>query len=217
MWIVARRVEGGVSIMKKMKLLIICFAVFAVTFAVGWMTAPEPADVAPLKTEEYVPRNRAAMAEAGIEKGLKGEMVVGESAAAARSGFSKSLKPGLVLADGLYITLDEMKAELWKDGVKREYKIGAIRAEGHKYDTPRGEFSVLHKELNHLSTIYSVWMPYSIHFKDDFFIHGELTWNDAARTPVAGGGKSGGCVRMSTENMKEIYALLEIGDSIVVR
>ena len=60
-------------------------------------------------------------------------------------------------------------------------------------------------------------MPYSIHFKDDFFLHGDLTYNNAERTPVPGGGKSGGCVRLSTEDMREIYNFLSIGDPIIIK
>ena len=129
------------------------------------------------------------------------------------------LKPALKPVkdvDYLHIKLDDKAAFLFIDGVVyKEYSLLAIREGFAKYNTPRGDFKALYKTENHLSSYFDVWMPYSIQFYGDYFLHGYPTYNDADRTPVPYG-TSGGCIRMNTEDMKEIYKLVSIGMPIFI-
>jgi hypothetical protein len=120
-----------------------------------------------------------------------------------------------VLPDGVYIHLDSMELTLWDDGVRSVYPVLAIREGFKNFNTPRGEFSALTKEVNHLSSYFDVWMPYSVQFYGDYFLHGYPTYNDEDRTPVPYG-ISGGCIRMDTEDMKEIFEFLELGMPVVI-
>ena len=44
--------------------------------------------------------------------------------------------------------------------------------EGSWWETPTGNYKAILKERNHFSSIGKVWMPYSIQFYGNFFIHG---------------------------------------------
>jgi len=125
--------------------------------------------------------------------------------------------PALTEGTDDYILIDLQSETLWliKDGIEKAYPVLAYRAEGSKYDTPKGSFQTGYKSKNHLSSYFDVWMPYSIQFNGDFFLHGYPTYNDPARTPVPWG-ISGGCIRMDTEDMKEIYEQTPYGTPIII-
>ena len=73
---------------------------------------------------------------------------------------------------------------------------------GSYWETPGGTFQLSYKETNHFSTFGNVWMPNSIHFFGNFFIHGE---------PYDSTGKkftslySGGCIRLADVNAKRVF------------
>lgn len=118
-------------------------------------------------------------------------------------------------SDGIYIDLSKKELELWQDGRVRLFPILAIREGFKNYNTPTGDFEALYKNVNHLSSYFDVWMPYSIQFYGDYFLHGYPTYNDEARTLVPFG-TSGGCIRMNTEDMKEIFEATKIGTPIII-
>ena len=115
----------------------------------------------------------------------------------------------------VFVDLDEMQLTLIKDGdAIKAYKVLSIRKIGSKFDTPTGEFAALTKEVKHFSTIGHVWMPYSVQFHGNFFIHGWPYYPGGEDVPK---GYSGGCVRMDTEDMKEIYDFIKVGMKIVIK
>lgn len=118
--------------------------------------------------------------------------------------------------DGIYIHLDSMELTLWKDGEITIYPILAIREGFRNFNTPRGDFEALYMTENHLSSLFDVWMPFSVQFSGDYFLHGYPTFNDADRTPVPYG-TSGGCIRMNTDDMEEIFNLIDIGTPIIIK
>lgn len=118
--------------------------------------------------------------------------------------------------NGIYIHLESMELSLWKDGELTIYPILAIREGFRNFNTPRGDFEALYMTENHLSSLFDVWMPYSVQFSGDYFLHGYPTYNDAERTPVPYG-TSGGCIRMNTDDMEEIYNLIDIGTPIIIK
>ena len=121
----------------------------------------------------------------------------------------------ILKADGIYVNLDKMELEMFNNGVSIIYEIGAIREGFENFNTPRGDFEALYKAENHLSSLFNLWMPYSVQFEGDYFLHGYPTYNNIERTLVPYG-TSGGCIRMSTEDMKEIFEFIEIGMPIII-
>ncbi len=74
--------------------------------------------------------------------------------------------------------------------------------EGSWWETPSGFYKILLKEVNKFSSIGGVWMPYSMQFFGNFFIHGWPYYPNGK--PVASS-YSGGCIRLSTDDAKEIF------------
>lgn len=111
--------------------------------------------------------------------------------------------------------LTEMRLRLYESGsFVKEFPILAKGKEGSWWETPTGSYTALKKEQNHYSSIGNVWMPWSVQFYGNFFIHG-WPYNDAGE--LVPQGYSGGCIRLSTENAKELYHFLSEGTSILVR
>lgn len=112
----------------------------------------------------------------------------------------------------LDINLKEKTLTLFENGEAKElYKVVAI---GPPYSpTPKGTFSILHKEENHFASKEKLWMPWSMHIVGDIFIHG---------IPYYPNGKilkskySHGCIRVATEQQKELYQKSPIGIPVVV-
>jgi len=110
--------------------------------------------------------------------------------------------------------LENMKLTLYQDGVAlTEYPILTKGRPGSPYETPAGFYSVLTKESNHLNSREVVYMPYSMQFYGNYFIHGWPYYTDG--TPVAST-YSGGCIRLSTANAKKVYAFAEKGTGVFV-
>lgn len=105
------------------------------------------------------------------------------------------------------VNLREMKLYLYEDGrLTKEFPVLTKGREGSWWETPTGNYAVLSKVANHFSSIGKVWMPWSIQFYGNFFIHGWPYYSDG--TPVATT-YSGGCVRLSVEDAKEIFEFVE--------
>lgn len=85
-------------------------------------------------------------------------------------------------------------------------------------ETPRGRFRVLGKEVNHWSRKYSLYMPYSLRFYGDFFIHELPYWPGGYREgrwhlsiPV-----SHGCVRLGIGAARRVYRFAKIGMGVFI-
>lgn len=118
-------------------------------------------------------------------------------------------KGKFILAD-----LNKMTLTLYQDKkFSGQFKIASIGREGRPWETPRGEFFITEKKLNHRSTITGVWMPYSLPFLGNYFIHGWPYYQDG--TPVAEG-FSGGCIRLATEDAKEVFNFSNVGTKLFV-
>lgn len=111
--------------------------------------------------------------------------------------------------------LDEMEVLLMEDGVEvKRLKILSRGRPGTPWETPTGYYSVRTKEPEHFSTFGEVWMPWSMQFYGNFFIHGWPTHPDGTPVPE---GYSGGCIRLSTPDAKEVYEFAKRGTPVVVR
>ncbi len=103
----------------------------------------------------------------------------------------------------IFADLKNMKLSLYENGViTKTYPIIAKGREGSPWETPPGQYSVLRKESIHFSSIGEVYMPFSMQFFGNYFIHG---------VPFYAGGKevapgySGGCIRLATIDMKDLF------------
>lgn len=110
--------------------------------------------------------------------------------------------------------LEKMKLYLFADGLlQAEVDILSRGRKGTPWETPGGDYSVLFKEKNHFSSIGGVWMPYSLQFFGNFFIHGWPYYEDG--TPVREG-YSGGCIRLSTADAKVVFEFADKGTTVSV-
>ena len=112
------------------------------------------------------------------------------------------------------VDLRKMILRLYESGkVIKEMPVLTKGREGSWWETPTGIYKTLAKTVNHFSSIGNVWMPYSIQFYGNFFIHGWPYYPDG--TPVAAS-YSGGCVRLSTEDAKNVFQFATIGMPILI-
>jgi len=110
--------------------------------------------------------------------------------------------------------LEAMEVYLYEDGKQvAEYPILTKGRAGTPYETPSGAYQVLTKEPNHLSSLAGVYMPYSMQFYGNYFIHGWPYYMDG--TPVAST-YSGGCIRLSTDDAAKVYAFADVGTKLFV-
>jgi len=122
----------------------------------------------------------------------------------------------VVPAEGKFIgaDLEAMEVYLYQDGKQvAEYPILTKGRAGTPYETPSGAYQVLTKEQNHFSSLAGVYMPYSMQFYGNYFIHGWPYYADG--TPVAST-YSGGCIRLSTDDAAKVYAFADVGTKLFV-
>lgn len=113
-----------------------------------------------------------------------------------------------------YADLGEMKITLFENGqVVGEYPIASVGREGTAWQTPIGQFDMSYKKESHFSSIGHVYMPWSMHFFGNYFIHGWPYYPDG--TPVAEG-YSGGCIRMETVDAEFVYDFVDRDTKLVV-
>jgi len=80
--------------------------------------------------------------------------------------------------------------------------------------TPKGQFKVKTKELNHFSSSAHVWMPWSMNFNGDVFLHGIPYFPNGA---ILRGSYSHGCIQMPTDQAEKTYNFANIGTPVYVR
>jgi len=126
------------------------------------------------------------------------------------------IKSNLSLEKFIKIDLSEQKLQLWQDDkMIEEYSVSTGKP-GMK--TPTGEFQVLGKEENHWSVKYSLYMPYSLRFHSDYFIHELPYWPGGYREGEEhlGAPVSHGCVRLGIGPAKIVYNWAHVGTKVVV-
>lgn len=116
--------------------------------------------------------------------------------------------------DFLLVDLSKKKLYFFEKGeIKNIYPVLAFGKEGSFWETPTGFYQIETKQKNAFSPIANVYMPYSLQFQGNFYIHG---W------PYYPGGKpvssvfSGGCIRLATKDAKEIFEKVKIGTPILI-
>ena len=117
--------------------------------------------------------------------------------------------------DFLLVDLTENRIYLFKKGeFKKSFPILAQGKEGSFWETPAGLYQIEAKIKKHYSTIGQVFMPYSLQFQGNFFIHGWPYYPNGRPVETS---FSGGCIRLSTENAKEIFQEIKVGTPLLVK
>ena len=142
-------------------------------------------------------------------------------AAVFSSATSQRIINSLTVADaipveGKFIVADlvNMKLSLYEDGtMAAEYPIITKGRSGTPWETPSGFYDIQTKEETHFSSIGHVYMPWSMQFYGNYFIHGWTYYPDG--TPVSAT-FSGGCIKLSTEDAKSVFAFADVGTKVFV-
>jgi murein DD-endopeptidase MepM/ murein hydrolase activator NlpD len=122
--------------------------------------------------------------------------------------------PYLIKERGLEIDLSRKKAILYDEGkIKKILNLSYQSPENVWFQSPTGLFKIRTKEKLHWSTIGLVWMPYSMQYYEDFFLHG-IPYRDNGE--IITSTVSGGCLRFQNEIAKEIYDFVKINDPVLV-
>lgn len=129
--------------------------------------------------------------------------------------FIKSIPSQVAVSEGKFIEFDlkAMRVRLFEDGaVVKEYPI-AGKGNPRRSPTRKGLFSIKTKEEKHFSGISRVWMPWSMQYSGNYYIHGWPYWP---------GGKpikskySLGCIRLYLDNAQEIFSWSEVGIPVFI-
>ena len=114
----------------------------------------------------------------------------------------------------LIANLESMQLSLYENAeLIKTFPILSKGKEGTPWETPLGKYAIQLKEERHFSSIGGVWMPYSMQFYGNFFIHGWPTYPDGRNVPI---GFSGGCIRLRTADAKEVYEFAPPGTRLLV-
>ncbi len=114
----------------------------------------------------------------------------------------------------IFADLNAMEISLYQEGqVLKTYPIKAKGKEGSFFETPNGYYKIQSKEENHYSTIGNVWMPWSMHFYGNYFIHGWPYYPDGTLVSDA---FSGGCIRLGSKDAEELFRLSKNGTEVLV-
>lgn len=112
------------------------------------------------------------------------------------------------------VDLAAMTLTLYAGGKEKEkLPVLAKGREGSWWETPTGKYVTLLKESNHFSSIGKVWMPWSIQFYGNFFIHGWPYHPDGSPVEKT---YSGGCIRLATEDAKKVFEFTKRGTPILI-
>ena len=122
------------------------------------------------------------------------------------------------VTEGKYIdiNIENQVMTLFEDGMK----VNQFLISSGKYwmPSPLGTFSVKRKELNHWSTSYGLWMPYSMNFLGPYYIHELPYWPNGYREGEnhLGVRVSHGCIRLGVGSAKYVFDWSEIGTAIYI-
>src|SRR3989344_5762568 len=105
--------------------------------------------------------------------------------------------------DFIEADLSEMKLRVYRKGeIAKEFPILTKGRPGSWWETPAGIYKVEGRIENHFSAFARVYLPWSLPFQGNFFIHGWPYYPDG--TPVSTQ-YSGGCIRLSTDDAKALF------------
>jgi D-alanyl-D-alanine carboxypeptidase len=148
--------------------------------------------------------------------GSFGNFEYGENVALSQTEFFQKSKQEFIEQKVSFIEVDltNLTLQVYENGASifSTTIVGKGR-EGSWWETPAGIYKVLSKETNHFSSIGKVWMPYSLNFQGNFFIHGKTYYPDGTPTSAD---FTGGCVSLQTDDAQKVFELVSVGTPILV-
>ena len=116
--------------------------------------------------------------------------------------------------DFLFADLSQMSLSLFRHGEAiKTFPIKAKARAGSFFEVPSGIFTLQIKEKKHFSSIDEVWMPWSMGFFGNYSIHGIPQYQSNKPVPDT---FTGGCIRLTTEDAQELFALSAIDMPVLV-
>jgi hypothetical protein len=122
----------------------------------------------------------------------------------------------MVPVAGKFIAADlaSMQMYLFEDGtLQAQYPIKSKGRPGTHWETPAGLYKIQTKEETHFSSIGKVYMPYSMQFYGNYFIHGWTYYPDGTETPYT---FSGGCIKLDTGDAEKVFEFADINTPLFV-
>ena len=117
-------------------------------------------------------------------------------------------------ADFIEADLSAMTLQVYRHGqMALEVPINSKGHEGSWWETPAGLYKIETKEKAHFSGMGHVWMPWSMNFQGNFYIHGRTYYPDGTLTSKT---YTGGCIRLATDDAEKVYDAVEIGTPVLV-
>jgi serine-type D-Ala-D-Ala carboxypeptidase (penicillin-binding protein 5/6) len=117
-------------------------------------------------------------------------------------------------ADFMVADLSAMKLHVYKAGeLSLEVPILSKGRPRSWWETPAGLYKINTKEKKHFSGMGHVWMPWSMNFQGNFYIHGPTYYPDG--TPTAKE-FTGGCIRLATDDAEKVYNSVQVGVPVLV-
>jgi D-alanyl-D-alanine carboxypeptidase len=141
---------------------------------------------------------------------------VGELSSLSKQEFIRKTKNSFFKDETVFIEADLVNMRLWVyrgDKPLIEAPIASKGKNGSWWETSTGLYWVESKQKNHFSSIGHVYMPYSMQFQGNFFIHGWPYYPNGREVESA---FSGGCIRLRTSDAKEVFSMINIGVPVLV-
>ncbi|MDP3735714.1 MAG: L,D-transpeptidase family protein [bacterium] len=149
-------------------------------------------------------------------EGEKIDLVYGSWPALQNAHFFQKTKEEFISQGTSFIEADlsAMIIRLYRNGeLLKEAPIQTKGRDGSWWQTPAGLYKISSKEKNHFSSFGRVFMPWSMQFQGNFFIHGPTHYPDGSPTPAT---YSGGCIRVSLTDAEELYRLADRDTPVLV-
>lgn len=114
----------------------------------------------------------------------------------------------------LEINISDMKVKLYQEGrLVKEAPVLAVGDPQNWGGSAVGLYKIISRNELSYSIVSDVYMPYALHYYGKYYLHGE---------PYYPGGRklissvSGGCIRLSDKDAKDIYELTELALPVLV-
>ncbi|MFH0890955.1 MAG: L,D-transpeptidase family protein [Candidatus Liptonbacteria bacterium] len=136
--------------------------------------------------------------------------------ALANRDFFLQVKEDFITNEASFIEADlsAMKLNVYQGGKSvLQVDIKTKGREGSWWETPAGLYKIGNKEKNHYSSFGRVYMPWSMPFQGNFFIHGWPYYKNG--TPVSSD-YSGGCIRLTTADAEKVFTAATVGMPVLV-
>lgn len=146
----------------------------------------------------------------------KNEFSYGEQLALSNPDFFGKVKKQFIddKADFVEADLSAMKIKVYKGGtMSLEVPIVTKGRPGSWWETPAGLYKISSKEKAHFSGMGHVWMPWSMNFQGNFYIHGRTYYPDGTLTSKA---YTGGCIRLDTDDAEKVFNSIDVGTPLLV-